>query len=274
MTKTYAAALQAATKRLEAAGIDPDGANYVLTTRLDWRRSQLVLHGRDEMPAETLTQFDQDVDALVAGNPAQYVVGRAPFWGRWFVVNPGVLIPQFDTELLVEWMLEDQVGGYGIDVGTGSGAIGVTLKLERPLMHMTLSDISQPALTVAAANVRALNAEVTLNQGNLLEGTDKYDVIVANLPYIAYDERDVMDPSVVAHEPHLALFAEDNGLALFRELFQQIPRHIRPGARVYLEFGYHQKAAIARMIATMLPLGTATFRRDDAGHDRAVRIQF
>ncbi|WP_127848298.1 peptide chain release factor N(5)-glutamine methyltransferase [Lacticaseibacillus hulanensis] len=274
MTKTYSAALRAAGDKLDAAGIDRDGANFVLSSRLNWSRSQLVLHGRDEMPDDVAQTFAEDINALLAGQPAQYVVGRAPFWGRWFNVNPAVLIPQFDTEILVEWMLEDAVGGFGIDIGTGSGAIGITLKLERPLLAMTLSDISQPVLTVAEANAKELGAEVELNQGNLLEGTGKYDFIVANLPYIDRDEMDVMDQSVIDYEPHLALFAEDHGLALFRELFDQIPRHLRPGGVVYLEFGYRQQEALAQMIAQMLPLGQAEFREDDAGHPRAVKIKF
>ena len=274
MTKTYASALKTAETQLEQAGVDPDGATFVLTARQDWTRSQLILHGRDEMPDEVATTFAADIDALAAGQPAQYIVGKAPFWGRWFNVNPAVLIPQFDTEILVEWLLDDAVGGYGIDVGTGSGAIGITLKLEKPLIDMTLSDISQPALAVATANAKTLDAEVTFNQGNLLEGTAKYDFIVANLPYIDRDEMPVMDQSVIDYEPHLALFAENHGLALFAELFDQIPRHLRPGGVVYLEFGYQQEPALAQMIAEQLPLGHAEFRNDDAGHPRAVRIKF
>lgn len=271
---SYAAALRNATDKLERAGIDGDGANFVLSVRQNWTRSQLVLHGRDEMDADVAQQFNADIDDLLAGQPAQYIVGLAPFWGRMFNVNPAVLIPQFDTEILVEWMLEDAVGGFGIDIGTGSGAIGITLKLERPLMEMTLSDISQPALAVATANAQTLGAQVQVNQGDLLTGTGKFDFIVANLPYIDPDETNVMDQSVIDYEPHLALFAKEHGLALFRELFDQIPRHLRPGGVVYLEFGYRQQPALERMIAKMLPLGHADFRVDEAGNPRAVRIQF
>lgn len=275
MTKTYREALDWASSLLEKAGQEPDGAAYVLADYHDWNRSQLLIHGRDEMPADVAARYEADVARLAAGEPAQYVTGSAPFWGRMFQVDSRVLIPRFDTELLVDWVLSDGHSGDLLDLATGSGIIGITLKLEQPEFTVTLADVSSDALAVATTNAQALGAAVTTVQTNLLaDVTGQFDVLTANLPYIDRDEMPVMDASTKAFEPDLALYADDHGLALFRELLPQLPLHVRPGGAVYLEFGYHQRAAIARMISLLLPEQTATFRRDDAGLDRAVKIQF
>lgn len=276
MTKTYNEALSGASLLLEKAGIDPDAATFVLSARQNWTRSQVILHGRDPMPADVATQFAADTDRLLQNEPAQYIVGRAPFWGRWFDVDQRVLIPRFDTELLIEWVLADAPSGQGLDLATGSGAIGLTLALEAPQLQMTLSDLSADALAVAKTNAGKLAApNVTIVQSDLLQDiTGEFDLIVSNLPYIDRAEMPVMDTSTKLFEPDMALYADNHGLALFEALFQQLPEHVRPGGAVYLEFGYHQRAALARMIATMLPDASAEFRRDDAGNDRAVKISF
>lgn len=272
MTKTIASAIRVAKAQVTAAGMDADAVDFVFTTRMNWTRSQLILHGRDEITTAMQEQLEQDVTALSNGQPAQYITGRAPFWGRWFTVSPAVLIPQFDTELLIEWLLEDEVVGTVADIGTGSGAIGVTLKLERPDLGVTLVDISPDALAVATKNAHDLGADVTIRESDLLQNIGKVDVIVANLPYIDPDEKPVMDQSVIDFEPHLALFADEHGLALFRQLFAQLPDHLNPGGSVYLEFGYHQQPALAQMINDLLPQMTAEFRRDEGGNMRGVKI--
>ena len=275
MTKTYAEALKRASLLLQQAKLNADGAAYVMSERKHWTRTQLIIHGRDEMTDEDARQFHADVERLLKDEPAQYVTGSAPFWGRTFRVDKRVLIPRFDTELIVEWVLNDWQQGSGLDLGTGSGAIGVTLALERPDIAMTLSDVSADALTVATQNAHALGAQITATRSDLLNDLDgQYDFIVSNLPYIDRAEMPVMDASTKEYEPDLALYADHHGLALFEKLFKQLPDHVRPGGKVYLEFGYHQRSALARMISLMLPNQTAEFRRDDAGYDRAVRINF
>lgn len=275
MTKTYREALERASSLLEAAGLDPDGAAYVMADRHDWSRTQLMIHGRDPMTTDDAMQFAADLERLQQGEPAQYITGRAPFWSAMFHVDQRVLIPRFDTELLIEWVLEDKVHGDVLDLATGSGAIGISLKLEQPEMTVTLADLSHDALDVAAMNAKTLDADVTLVQSNLLTAIPgQFDCIVSNLPYIDRAEMPVMDTSTKTYEPDLALYADDHGLALFRALLPTLPAHIRPGGAVYLEFGYHQKAALAAMITELLPDQLATFRQDLAGLDRAVKIQF
>ncbi|WP_155286007.1 peptide chain release factor N(5)-glutamine methyltransferase [Lacticaseibacillus zhaodongensis] len=276
MSKTYREALQGASLLLEKAGIPADGANFVLASRLHWSRSQLILHGRDEMSAAVAEQFNADLHRLLQNEPAQYIVGTAPFWGRDFAVDERVLIPRFDTELLVEWVLNEQTAAQtGLDLGTGSGAIGITLKLEQPQLKMTLSDLSAGALVVSRQNAQTLGADVEFVQSDLLANIDgRFDFIVSNLPYIDVAEQDVMDTSTKLFEPALALYAPQKGLALFEQLFRQLPAHLNPDAAAYLEFGYHQQPALERMISTMLPDASAEFRCDDAGNPRAVKISF
>lgn len=275
MVKTYAETLRGASHLLATAGIDPDGARYVLEVRAGFTPSQLRLHDREPMPAALATQFAADVKRLLANEPAQYIVGRAPFYGEWFQVSPAVLIPRFETEELVAWVVADQVTATsGLDVGTGSGAIGLTLSRQLSAA-MTLSDVSPAALAVARANAAAQGAAVTLVQSDLFAALpDRYDFIVANLPYISRAETAVMDASTLQYEPDLALFAAHDGLALFERFIQAAPAHLNPGGRIYLEYGFQQAPALATLFAETVPQAVAEFRRDMAGQPRMVRLSF
>ncbi|WP_125702945.1 peptide chain release factor N(5)-glutamine methyltransferase [Lacticaseibacillus daqingensis] len=275
MSKTYAEALRGASSLLTAAGIDPDGARYVLEMRGHFTPSGLRLHACDAMPTALVAQFEADVARLLANEPPQYIVGVAPFFGVLFQVSPAVLIPRFDTEELVAWVAEDQTDAMtGLDVGTGSGAIGLTLSRKLGTA-MTLSDVSPAALAVAEANAKVQQATVQFVHSDLFAALPgRYDFIVANLPYISRAETAVMDASTLAFEPALALFAEDEGLAVFKRFIAAAPAHLTPGGAIYLEFGYHQQPALAALFAAVVPQATATFRQDMAGHPRMVRLQF
>lgn len=276
MSRSYGEALREAERLLSSHGLEPDGADYVLTARLNWTRSRLILHARDVMPAAVDDQLQRDLQQLIANVPPQYVVGRAPFFDDWFRVTPDVLIPRFETEELVSWVLSDQQAAKtGLDLGTGSGAIGIMLAQNLPNTHMTLSDVSAAALRVARSNADALSANVEVVESDLFaELPQRFDFVVTNLPYISHDEESVMDVSTIDYEPHLALFADDHGLALFRRFFATVGDHVHPGGAAYLEFGYHQQPALERMVSVMLPTATAEFRRDMAGHPRMLKVQF
>ncbi|WP_461215548.1 peptide chain release factor N(5)-glutamine methyltransferase [Lacticaseibacillus sp. GG6-2] len=277
MTKTYQEALAGASSLLINAGIDPDAARFVLEYRAHFSPSQLRLHGRDAMPEALVPQFDQDVQRLLQNEPPQYIVGLAPFFGRDFKVTPAVLIPRFETEELVAWAEADSMDAKTLlDVGCGSGVIGLTLARKLPQLAVTLVDVSTDALAVAKANADAQGLSVTLLQSDLfasLEG-QRFERIVANLPYISHDEEAVMDRSTLAYEPKLALFAAHQGLALFERFCQQLPQHVTPGASVYLEFGYHQQPALAALFASVLPQVDVQFRQDMAGHPRMAKLTF
>ncbi|MCX2455519.1 peptide chain release factor N(5)-glutamine methyltransferase [Lacticaseibacillus nasuensis] len=274
MTKTIQEALRWASSLLGTAGADADGARYVLEIRLDWSPSQLQLHARDALTEAQWTQFEADVARLVKFEPAQYVVGVAPFFGDLFNVTPAVLIPRFDTEELVAWAAAEQgQATTGLDLGTGSGAIGLTLAKQLPSVAMTLSDVSPAALAVAQINANRLRRAVRLVESDMFAALpERFDFIVSNLPYISHAEEAVMDESTKRYEPALALYADHAGLALFERFVAALPAHLNAGGAAYLEFGYHQRAALAALVAAQLPGWQAEFRRDLAGQDRMLKL--
>jgi release factor glutamine methyltransferase len=277
VNKTYHEALAGASSLLQKAGIDPDAARYVLEYLGDFTPTQLQLHGRDVMPDPIAKAFEAAIPRLLQHEPAQYIIGLAPFYGHDFKVSPAVLIPRFETEELVAWVAEDRAQAQTLlDVGTGSGVIGITLKAQCPQLDVTMVDVSSDALAIAQQNAQRLQVEVTLKQSDLFSAVagQRFDRIVSNLPYISHKEVDVMDESTLAFEPHLALFADHNGLALFERFCQQLPEHVHAGSQVYLEFGYQQQPALAKLFAEVLPQAQVEFRQDLAGHPRMVKLTF
>ncbi|KMO63120.1 SAM-dependent methyltransferase, partial [Lacticaseibacillus rhamnosus] len=163
----------------------------------------------------------------------------------------------------------------GLDMGTGSGAIGLTLARQLPQIDMTLSDVSPSALAVAKQNAAAQKVNVHFVTSDLFNHVPgRFDFVVTNLPYIAPEETSVMDQSTLRYEPKLALFADHHGLALFERFVTELPQHLNPHGAAYLEFGYHQEPALRQLFAEKLPQAQATFRRDMAGHPRMVKLQF
>lgn len=276
MSKTYAEALRWASSVLSPLGVDPDSARYVLEVRAAFTPSQLRLHDREPVPAARLSQFEQDVARLAKNEPAQYIVGVAPFYGDFFKVTPAVLIPRFETEELVAWAAAEQTTAQtGLDVGTGSGAIGLTLAKLLPRTALTLSDVSPTALAVAKDNAQRLGRAVRFTKSDLFAAIpQRFDFIISNLPYISKAETDVMDRSTLQYEPHLALFAAADGLALFQRFTQTVAAHLNPGGSVYLEFGYRQQPALAKLFTAAVPEARVTFKRDMADHPRMVKLQF
>lgn len=204
---TYFEALKWASLFVQKSDLEEAATRFLLLERYDWRETDLLVRYQEVMSDAVWHQYQADVQAYVDGMPPQYVIGTAPFYGRTFQVNEAVLIPRPETEELVEWVLTDQQDKANLtilDVGTGSGAIGVTLQTERPDWQVTLSDISEAALQVAETNASQLGADVELLQGDLLEPVQgrQFDVVVSNPPYISHKEEDLMDQSVLAHEPN------------------------------------------------------------------------
>ncbi|MFC6202012.1 peptide chain release factor N(5)-glutamine methyltransferase [Lactiplantibacillus nangangensis] len=274
---TFFEAQQWASFCLKAAKLPTDAGRFLLLGLSQFDQTQLLVHYRDLVPLELWAKFQVATQRVVAGEPAQYVLGTAPFYGLTFKVTPAVLIPRVETEELVDWVLTDLVTtptATVLDIGTGSGAIALSLKHERPTWQLTASDISAAALSVARENAARLKLAVSFVASDLFAqlGSQNFDVIVSNPPYIATDEKAVMDASVLNYEPHQALFAEHAGLAIYEQLAQQVASHLTPHGRLYLEFGYHQGAAIQQLFTKALPTAHVTLRQDMAGHDRMLRV--
>lgn len=250
--------IQAARRTLTAAGIDSAllDAEVLLAHALGVERSWLFAH-----PSEALldaARADGYLSRRANREPLAYIVGYREFFGRRFVVRPGVLIPRQETELLVEMGLElarvltaefHSEPLRVLDLGTGSGAIGITLKLQNPALEVTLSDRSQLALGTASENARSLEADV---QVSLSDGykdvSGPFHLTLCNPPYIGTGE--TLQPEVQDHEPHEALFAGDDSLAFFRRLAAESGGSILRGGFIALEVGIGQAGAVTRLFET------------------------
>lgn len=271
--QTYFKVLQAAKQKLTAAGKYFEDLMYIFLTRKHWTQTDYLTHQQAVMPIDEQAQLKKDVAALLANQPPQYLVHQAWFYGRPFYVDERVLIPQYDTETLVQWVLQDFDTTKPLrvlDIGTGSGILALSLKLAHPQWLVTATDISQDALNVAQQNAKQYDVSVTFLQGDLFAPVlgQTFDLIVANPPYIAVTEQGAMDDSVRLHEPEIALFAKEAGLAFYRRFAQSAAPYLSAQARFYLEFGYQQKAALSQLFATEMPQASLTFQKDLAGQDR------
>lgn len=214
--------------------------------------------------------------------PLAYLVGTREFYGRSFEVGPGVLIPRPETETLIDVCLEripSDTASHVVEVGFGSGCISITLARQRPQCHVTATDISSTAMSIASRNVdrHAVTDRVVLMQGDCLEPLLKsgvrFDGLVSNPPYIREDERDSLQPEVAVHEPAEALFAGTDGLDVVRRLIQQAPGILKPGAFLALELDPSQCAEVTALVSAA-GFAAARVHKDLAGLDRIVEATF
>ena len=218
---------------------------------------------------------------LEQGEPVQYVLGEAWFCGRRFHVKPGVLIPRPETEMLVEWVLEDKrlkIKDEGLidvlDIGTGSGCIAISLALGLPSASVVAWDVSDAALRIARANAEQLGAEVSFVKQDALAAPDdiaRWDVIVSNPPYVCASEAAQMEPHVLKHEPHEALFVPDNDALLFyRAIAQYACRALKPGGRLFFEINPLYAAELSSLLKSM-GFADVELRDDQFGKCRMIR---
>lgn len=218
-------------------------AELILAQTLRQSRTWLHAHGDDAVDPRRLEIATARLDLRKERVPVAYILGYKEFYGRQFKVTPSVLIPRPESEAIIESLKEywGEKPGRLVDVGTGSGCLGITAQLELPL-EVTLVDISRHALNVAEDNAKALGAEATLRKSNLLEDVlGVFDIIIANLPYV--DKTWERSPET-AHEPEIALFAEDNGMALIKRLIGQASVHLKANGLLLLEADPEQHAQV------------------------------
>lgn len=231
-------------------------------------RAWLLAHDADEIEPAARKAFMGHCERRAGGEPLAYIVGHKEFFGLDLAVDARVLVPRPETETLVEWALEllaKQGSPRVVDLGTGSGAIALTLKHARPGAQVEGVDASAGALRVAAANARALGLDVALREDSWLTGAaGRYDLIVGNPPYIAQD-----DPHLhaLAHEPLAALAAGPDGLRDIRAIIEQSPSRLRQGGWLLLEHGYDQAAAVRALLAAG-GFESVASRRDLGGIER------
>ena len=272
----------------DSASLD---AQLLLAEVLGCSRAHIIAHPEKSLAREQSSQYESLVARRAGGAPIAYILGRKAFYDREFIVPPAVLIPRPETEHLLELALafveqraaEDNNPDRDeatlrpvtvVDIGTGSGALAVTLAARIPQAAVYATDISPEALAVAQENAARYNTVITFFLGDLLqpliERHLKIDLVIANLPYIATGEIGAL--AVGKHEPHLALDGGADGLDLVRRLLVQAPLVVNPGALILLEIGAQQGEATRQFAQEKLKPRAVHIHQDYAGLDRVVAI--
>ncbi len=278
--RTVGAALQAAATAIAPVSESPRlEAQVLLGHLLGVERAALLAHPERPLTPDQAAGFEGLVSRRASGVPLPYLTGRRAFYHHDFLVTPDVLIPRPETEHLVEaalaWARRRSPDGSGltlVDVGTGSGAIALSLAAELPGAVVFATDIGAEALAVARRNADRIGvSHVRFCRGDLLDalpGDGRPDLIAANLPYIATDEWERL--AVARHEPRLALDGGPDGLRLIRRLLAQTPQWVGPCFCLLVEIGADQGAAVTRLCREAFPGASVRVIKDYAGHDRVV----
>lgn len=283
-TSTAAELLAAGTRRLSEAlsareaGLTPGlDAELLLAHALGVGRARLRSHAEEVPAADAAARFLALIERRAAGEPVAYILGRKDFWTLELTVNPAVLVPRPETELLVERALALSPGdeAKAADLGTGSGAIALALASARPGWRIVATDISAAALAVARANAVTLGLERTeMVQGDWLTCLPgrTFDLLLSNPPYVAAEDPALRTPELM-REPRLALVAGEEGLAALRAIVRAAPAHLEPRGWLLLEHGATQAAAVA---GALVARGFAQVRshRDLAGRERMTEGQW
>ena len=284
---TVREALQEGVQELAAAdlqGVRLD-TQVLLSSVLGFERAQLYAYPDYELNEEQEQKYRALLARRAQREPMAYILGHKEFYGLDFFVDSRVLIPRPETELLVEAALAHiqsrLVAGQlpvVADIGTGSGAIPITIAVEEPrLPYLFACDISATALEVARMNCERhhVSERVYLLQGDLLAPLpEPVDLLLANLPYVGTREIDLMTPDVLSYEPHAALFSGPDGLDLLLRLCTDAKKSamLKSGGVMLLEIGYQQCKPLTRALRELWPQAIVTCKKDYAGWDRLVEV--
>ena len=221
--------------------------------------------------------YNKCLKELEKGRPIQYIIGEVNFYGYDFKVNENVLIPRFETELLVDNTIKKINKLFPnkhlevLDLGTGSGCIAITLKKELSTVSVDAVDISKEALEVAKQNAQNNNVDINFINADMVKYTKKrYDIIISNPPYIAYNEK-IMD-IVKNNEPHKALYADNNGLYFYEKIIENIKKITKDKYLICFEIGSTQSTAIVDIAKKQLKDINISVEKDYAGFDRFIFI--
>jgi len=225
-------------------------AEVLLGFAMKRERSYFFAHPEQELREVEWIHYGRYLHERMRGKPTQYITHRQEFYGRQFRVTRDVLIPRPETELLVETVLKLGKPGLTVDVGAGSGAIGITLALEA-CREVWATELSAPALDVARANANALAARVQFVECDLLSALRDgvADVVASNPPYVPLGDYDALQREVRDWEPHLALFAGASGTAVYERLIPEARRVLKPGGLLAMELGFGLAGQVAALVS-------------------------
>ena len=255
-----------------------DHAKMLLSSYLDVNPLELLTILDKEVDSDIEKLYKSSLEALKENKPIQYVIGNVNFYGLKFIVNKNVLIPRFETEELVEQVVEytkdlnkDKI--KILDLGCGSGAIGLTLKSILKDSEVTLTDISTDALEVAKLNANNLNLDVTFIESDWFSNIklEKYDIIVSNPPYIRTDEE--IEEIVKNNEPSLALYGGVDGLDCYRKILANIKPYLNNKFLIAFEIGESQKEEIYDIVNKYLKDIEITCKKDLYGRNRMIFVR-
>lgn len=270
---TYAELLAKMEQHLEGIGEEKEVLSYVFKEMKGWSKTDFILHLREAISEEDERLLERIFQELSQHRPAQYITGKAYFKDLLLTVEEAVLIPRPETEELVDIILAEnsQSDLKVLDIGTGSGAIALALKKARPNWQVTASDISEEALRVARQNADNTNLEISFLQSDVFQNIhETFDIIVSNPPYIAYEDEGEVGQNVLKYEPHSALFAEEDGFAIYRKILQEAGQHLTDKGSIYFEIGYKQGQGIENLATQYLPNYHCRVVKDTFGKDRMV----
>ncbi len=264
---------------LNERGLEQPVAQILLCHYFQVNRTGLLMKMDEPIKSTLVQRLNEDLQRYAKGKPVQHIIGYEYFYGRRFCVNEHVLIPRPETEELVvavSNLKRTLFGGKAVkivDIGTGSGAIAITMALEEE-GDVIATDLSEHALAVAKKNATALSADVNFLHGDLLqpliEREEKIDIIISNPPYIPLTEAGQLAIHVREHEPHLALFGGSDGLDLYRRFMEELPLVVAETGIIAFEVGVGQAQQVERMLAATFPKAQTKIVTDINGKERIV----
>ena len=262
-------------EKLIAKGEEAESLSFVYRSLKNLSFTDFVFALQHEVTEEEEVFVKGIFQQLAAHKPAQYIIGHADFFGIRLKVDERVLIPRPETEELVELILAEnsEESLKVLDIGTGSGAIALALAKNRPDWSVSAADISQDALDLASENAKKQNLQIFLKKSDCFtEISEKYDIIVSNPPYISREDESEIGLNVLHSEPHLALFADEDGLAIYRRIAEDAKDYLKDGGKIYLEIGYKQGQSVPELFKKYLPEKRVRTLKDQFGQDRMVVI--
>lgn len=278
---TYKQVLKKYQEQMNSLGLGEQSALLYLLELANMEAHNLYMEYETEMDPELQARYEEGMKRLLNKEPLGHVLGFEWFYGYRFQVNGDVLIPRPETEELVANVLayyDEMFDGQDVvaaDIGTGSGAIAISLQKEEAHLKMYASDISEKAIKVAQSNAQALEADVTFLVGDMLqpliERGIKLDILISNPPYIPSEE--VMEESVVNFEPHVALFGGSDGLKFYRMIFENAHKVLNEKAFLAFEMGYNQAEALTALAQEYFQGSKIEVIRDLSGKNRMLFIK-
>lgn len=256
--------------------IHSDHAKILLGDLLNLNPLELLVHLNDEVPEDKMKIYTKEIEALKNNKPIQYVLGHINFYGQDFYINENVLIPRFETEELVENTISIAKTLFTnpveiLDIGCGSGVIGLTLEKKLLTKTVDLIDISEKALEVTNKNCGNLNSKANVFQSDCLSNVErKYDIIISNPPYIKDDEE--IEDIVKSNEPHGALYAGQDGLDCYKKILKDINKNLKEKFLIAFEIGADQAKDIETLINNYLKDVQIVIKKDLQGRDRMIFV--